>query len=203
MKKKIEDSVRRAEVLASTELVIEEARRYKQEELIRDCNLWDDPAKSSEILAKLADSTKMVDYLKDLAFKVIYYADRFSIRNLQNISIFYLQPNIKAFDQVQIIPYAASNIQSSSAHVFLRRVVRFGFLTGHFSHLQAEEAKLIAQLAEKDAINYGLFKRAYKASLDANKTMDTYEMSKLLKGPYDKEGACLIIEAGSEGYSEV
>lgn len=69
--------------------------------------------------------------------------------------------------------------------------------------LQVEEAKLITQLAEIDAINFGLFKQAYNASLDVSKVLDQYEMSKLLKGPYDMEGACVIIRAGSEGYSEV
>lgn len=37
------------------------------------------------------------------------------------------------------------------------------------------------------------------ASLDVSKFLDHYEMSKLLRGPYDKEGACMIIKAGMEG----
>lgn len=69
--------------------------------------------------------------------------------------------------------------------------------------LQAEEAKLITELAEIDAINFGLFKQAYSASLDVSKILDQYEMSKLLKGPYDMDGACVVIRAGSEGYPEV
>lgn len=64
-------------------------------------------------------------------------------------------------------------------------------------YLQAEEAKLISQLVEIEAINYRLFKQAYSASLDLSKFLDQYEMSKLLKGPYDMEGACLIIKVGS------
>ncbi|KAL1549908.1 peptide chain release factor PrfB3, chloroplastic-like [Salvia divinorum] len=60
---------------------------------------------------------------------------------------------------------------------------------------KAEEAKLITELAEMDAINYELFKQAYTASLDVNKFLDKYEMSKLLKEPYDMEGACIIIES--------
>ncbi|CAM0955789.1 unnamed protein product [Alopecurus aequalis] len=63
----------------------------------------------------------------------------------------------------------------------------------------AEEAKLISQLAGMDAINGELFKQAYDISLDASEFLDRYEMYKLLKGPYDKEGACIIITAGSEG----
>ncbi|PIA48279.1 hypothetical protein AQUCO_01400697v1 [Aquilegia coerulea] len=68
----------------------------------------------------------------------------------------------------------------------------------------AEEAKLITQLAEMDSINYGLFKHAYNASVDLSKSMDRYEMSKLLSGPYDADGACIVITSGSEGvYSEI
>ncbi|XP_077219313.1 peptide chain release factor isoform X2 [Tasmannia lanceolata] len=63
---------------------------------------------------------------------------------------------------------------------------------------KAEEAKLITQLADMDAINYPLLKQAYTASLHVGKFLDHYEMSKLLCGPYDMEGACVIIRAGSE-----
>lgn len=69
--------------------------------------------------------------------------------------------------------------------------------------LKVEEAKLITQLAEIDAINYGLFKQAYSASVDVSKVLDQYEMSKLLKGPYDIEGACVVIKSGPEGQCEV
>ncbi|KAI3968256.1 hypothetical protein MKX01_018559 [Papaver californicum] len=64
---------------------------------------------------------------------------------------------------------------------------------------KAEEAKLITQLADMDAINYRLFKQAYSACVDVSKFLDRYEMSKLLSGPYDMEGACVIIRAGSRG----
>lgn len=64
--------------------------------------------------------------------------------------------------------------------------------------LQTEEAKLITQLAENEAIDFGLFDQAYAASLDVSKFLHRYELCKLLKGPYDMEGACLTIEARSE-----
>ncbi|XP_039028428.1 peptide chain release factor PrfB3, chloroplastic-like isoform X2 [Hibiscus syriacus] len=128
----IEDVILRAEMLAPTALELEESRRIKQEEMVRDYDLWNDPAKSNEILVKLADSVKVVDALKDLKYK-------------------------------------------------------------------AEEAKLIAQLAEIDAVNYSLFEQAYDASLAINDLLDKYEVSKLLRGPYEMEGACVIIKAGSEG----
>lgn len=50
-----------------------------------------------------------------------------------------------------------------------------------------------------NAIDYGLYQQAYDASLDASKILDQYEMSKLLKGPFDLAGACLVIKAGSGG----
>ncbi|CAD6272278.1 unnamed protein product [Miscanthus lutarioriparius] len=64
---------------------------------------------------------------------------------------------------------------------------------------KAEEAKLISQLSEMDAINGELFKQAYKSSVDASEYLDRYQMYKLLKGPYDKEGACIIVSAVSNG----
>uniref|UniRef100_A0ACD5U3P1 Uncharacterized protein n=1 Tax=Avena sativa TaxID=4498 RepID=A0ACD5U3P1_AVESA len=64
---------------------------------------------------------------------------------------------------------------------------------------KAEEAKLISQLAGMDVINGELFKQAYDISSDASEFLDRYEMYKLLKGPYDKEGACIIVTAESEG----
>lgn len=71
LRKKIEDSVNRAELLGLTALEFEEARQIKQEEMIREYDLWDDLAKTSDILIKLADSAKVVDALKDLTYKVM------------------------------------------------------------------------------------------------------------------------------------
>lgn len=65
--------------------------------------------------------------------------------------------------------------------------------------MQAEEAKLITQLAEMDAINYALFEQAYTASLDMSMFLDQYEMLKLLNGPYDGDGASMVIKAESNG----
>ncbi|XP_015949692.1 peptide chain release factor PrfB3, chloroplastic isoform X1 [Arachis duranensis] len=132
LRRKIEDAVLRAEMFTSTALEIEEAKRTKHEEILRAFDMWDDPAKSNEILVNLANSIKVVDSLKDLRYMV-------------------------------------------------------------------EEAKLIKHLAEVNAIDYGLYKQAYDASLGANKILDQYEMSKLLKGPFDLWGACLIIKAGPGG----
>lgn len=137
LRKKIEDAVVRAEMLAPTALELEEERRIQREEKMRDYNLWDDPVKSNEMLAKLADSAKVVDALKDLAYKI-------------------------------------------------------------------EEAKLITELAETDAVNYRLFKQAYTASVDASNFLDHYEMSKLLRGTYDMHGASIVIKTGEKGiYSEI
>ncbi|KAF9595078.1 hypothetical protein IFM89_036967 [Coptis chinensis] len=132
LKKKIDDVVLRAEMFGPQALELEESRQIKQEEMLHHYNLWDDVTKSSEMLTHLADTTKVVDNLKDLRYK-------------------------------------------------------------------AEEAKLITQLADMDAINYRLFKQAYTASVDVSKLLDHYELSKLLSGPYDADGACITIRAGSEG----
>ncbi|CAJ2673313.1 unnamed protein product [Trifolium pratense] len=128
LRRKIEDAVIRADVYASAALEIEEASWIKQEEMVRDSDLWDDPTKSNDILVKLANSAKVVDSLKDLKYKV-------------------------------------------------------------------EEAQLIKQLAESNAIDYGLYKQAYNASIDVSNILDKYEISKLLKGPFDMAGACLVIKA--------
>lgn len=77
LKKKIEDAVLRAEMSAPTALELEEVRRIKQEEIMRGCNLWDDPAKSNEILGRFADSAKAIDALKDLKYKVKFYSNIF------------------------------------------------------------------------------------------------------------------------------
>lgn len=131
LKKRIEDTVVRVETTASSALELEEARRIKQEEVLRKRNLWENPAKSHETLSALADAIRVVDHLKDLRFK-------------------------------------------------------------------AEEAKLISQLSEMNVINGELFKQAYKYSVDASEYLDRYQMYKLLKGPYDKEGACITVTAVSD-----
>uniref|UniRef100_A0A803MJE9 Peptide chain release factor domain-containing protein n=2 Tax=Chenopodium quinoa TaxID=63459 RepID=A0A803MJE9_CHEQI len=137
LRKKIEDTVLRGEMLAPTVLQLEEEMSVWRDEKMRDYNYWDDPVKSNEMLAKLADRAKVVDTLKDLAYKI-------------------------------------------------------------------EDAKLIKELAETDAVNYGLIKQAYNASVDISKFLDQYEMSKLLKGPFDIHGASLVIKAGDKGiYSEI
>ncbi|KAG0496744.1 hypothetical protein HPP92_001435 [Vanilla planifolia] len=133
VKKKIDDVIYRAEMIAPVAVELEEERRIKQEESLCRCNLWNsDITISNESLITLADAIKMVNDLKDVQHK-------------------------------------------------------------------AEEAKLITQLAQIDLVNHKLFEEAYNASLDVNRFLDYYEMSKLLTGPYDKEGACMTITAGLEG----
>ncbi|KFK34955.1 hypothetical protein AALP_AA5G215700 [Arabis alpina] len=63
---------------------------------------------------------------------------------------------------------------------------------------KAEEAKLIMQLGEMDAIDYSLFEQAYDSSLDVSRSLHHYEMSKLLRDQYDAEGACMVIKSGSQ-----
>lgn len=72
-KKKIEDAVARAQMIASAALEAEEARRIEQEEVLLRYNLWDDPTRSSESLRRLSNATKTVNALKDLQYKVLCY----------------------------------------------------------------------------------------------------------------------------------
>ncbi|BAT88849.1 hypothetical protein VIGAN_05247900 [Vigna angularis var. angularis] len=50
-----------------------------------------------------------------------------------------------------------------------------------------------------NAIDYGLYKQAYEASLGVRGILDQYEISKLLKGPFDMARACLVIKASLDG----
>lgn len=69
LKRKIEDAVQHTEKMAPTALQIEEAKWIKLDGLIRDYDLWDDPAKSYDVLVKLADIARAVDALRDLTYK--------------------------------------------------------------------------------------------------------------------------------------
>lgn len=86
LRKKIEESILSAEILTPIAIELEEARRIKQKELIRECNLWDDLAQANEVLVKFAESDKAVDALKDLRYKVICHAFMYFC-NMENSSI--------------------------------------------------------------------------------------------------------------------
>lgn len=89
-------------------------------------------------------------------------------------------------------------------HILFRKRLKIFHFSPFLTFLQVEEAKLIVELAELDAINDGLFKQAYTASIDVNKLLKKYKASEILKEPYDKEGASLTIESGCGGiYNEV
>lgn len=75
-------------MFASTALEMEHARWIKQEAVVRDSDLWDDPAKSNDILVKLANSAKAVDSLKDLRYKVVFCSHQFRL-NFDNIYILF------------------------------------------------------------------------------------------------------------------
>lgn len=65
---------------------------------------------------------------------------------------------------------------------------------------KVEDAKMIIQLTEEmDTVDYGLLDEASKIVEDLNISLERYELTKLLSGPYDKEGACLTITAGAGG----
>ncbi|XP_020590227.1 peptide chain release factor PrfB1, chloroplastic [Phalaenopsis equestris] len=65
---------------------------------------------------------------------------------------------------------------------------------------QVEEAETIVKLTEElDSIDTGLLEEASKIVRDLNKDMDHFELTQLLSGPYDKEGAIIAITAGAGG----
>uniref|UniRef100_A0A804UEJ3 Prokaryotic-type class I peptide chain release factors domain-containing protein n=2 Tax=Zea mays TaxID=4577 RepID=A0A804UEJ3_MAIZE len=66
--------------------------------------------------------------------------------------------------------------------------------------LQIEEAETIVKLTEElDSIDTGLLEEASKIIKALNKALDNFEMTQLLSGPYDKEGAVINISAGAGG----
>jgi len=50
-----------------------------------------------------------------------------------------------------------------------------------------------------ESIDRGLFDEAANLIKELNKSLDRYELTQLLSGPYDKEGAVISITAGAGG----
>lgn len=50
-----------------------------------------------------------------------------------------------------------------------------------------------------DSIDAGLLEEATSIIKDLNKALDRFELTQLLSGPYDKEGAVVFITAGAGG----
>ena len=104
-----------------------------------------------------------------------------------------LAARAKAVDTLKDLKYKVLfSFTSNNSSSFARRLVLNVFLFD-----QAEEAKLIIQLDEMDAIDYSLFEQAYDSSLDVSRSLHHYEMSKLLSDQYDSEGACMVIKSGA------
>lgn len=65
---------------------------------------------------------------------------------------------------------------------------------------QVEEAETIIKLTEEmDSVDAGLLEEATTIIKDLNRALDQFELSQLLSGPYDKEGAVITISAGAGG----
>ncbi|CAI9090840.1 OLC1v1025701C1 [Oldenlandia corymbosa var. corymbosa] len=63
-----------------------------------------------------------------------------------------------------------------------------------------EDADTIVKLTEEmDSIDIGLLQEAAGIIRDLNKALDRFELTQLLSGPYDKEGAVINITAGAGG----
>ncbi|KAF8027788.1 hypothetical protein BT93_E0648 [Corymbia citriodora subsp. variegata] len=65
---------------------------------------------------------------------------------------------------------------------------------------QVEEAETIVMLTEEmDSKDRGLLEEAAGIIKELNKALDRFELTELLSGPYDKEGAVVSITAGAGG----
>ncbi|KAH9610595.1 hypothetical protein KSS87_009840 [Heliosperma pusillum] len=65
---------------------------------------------------------------------------------------------------------------------------------------QVEEAETIVNLTEEmDSIDTAFLKEAVSIVKALNKALDQFELTQLLSGPYDKEGAVISITAGAGG----
>lgn len=66
--------------------------------------------------------------------------------------------------------------------------------------MQVEEAETIVKLTEEmDSTDTGLLEEAASLIKELNKALDRYELTELLSGPYDREGAVISITAGAGG----
>ncbi|THU62909.1 hypothetical protein C4D60_Mb01t10120 [Musa balbisiana] len=65
---------------------------------------------------------------------------------------------------------------------------------------QVEEAETIVNLTEElETIDTGLLQEASKIIRELSKALDRFELTQLLSGPYDKEGAVITMTAGAGG----
>lgn len=66
--------------------------------------------------------------------------------------------------------------------------------------IQVEDAETIIMLTEEmDSIDTSLLEEANTIIKELNKALELFELTELLSGPYDKEGAVISITAGAGG----
>lgn len=66
--------------------------------------------------------------------------------------------------------------------------------------LQVEDAETIVKLTEEmDSTDTAFLEEAANIIKELNKALDRFELTQLLSGPYDKEGAVISITAGAGG----
>ncbi|XP_058756156.1 peptide chain release factor PrfB1, chloroplastic-like [Vicia villosa] len=65
---------------------------------------------------------------------------------------------------------------------------------------QVEDAETIVMLTEEmESVDRGLYEEASSLIKELNKSVDQFELTQLLSGPYDKEGAVITVTAGAGG----
>ena len=66
--------------------------------------------------------------------------------------------------------------------------------------MQVADAETIVMLTEEmDSTDNALLEEAASIIKELNKAVDRFELTQLLSGPYDKEGAVISITAGAGG----
>lgn len=66
--------------------------------------------------------------------------------------------------------------------------------------MQAEDVDTIVKLTEEmDSMDPALLEEAASVIKELDKALDLFELTQLLSGPYDKEGAVVYITAGAGG----
>lgn len=142
------------------------------EEASGDSSLWDDRAKAQHTLQALTDVKEKLKLLNDFKAQVFVSFNSNTLNQLMNPGNVF-RPNHFCLHQVEYLRYRM---------------------------LQAEEAETIVNLTEEmDSIDKGLLEEATGIIKELRKALDRFELTQLLSGPYDKEGAVVSITAGAGG----
>lgn len=167
-------SERVEEIRAGAGLKLLEKTLADLEEASGDSTLWDDRAKAQQTLQALTDVKEKIKLLNDFKSQVFISI----YRNSQSIDSELLLVKKTYLDDKTSLPLKCLN-----QHM-----------------LQVEDAETIVNLTEEmDSIDTALVEEAASIIKELRKSIDRFELTQLLSGPYDKEGAVITISAGAGG----